>query len=353
MSQPEATTPDSTLNLDGISAFLDGRGIGVEGDLRAELVSGGKSNLTFRVFDDEHRWVLRRPPLGHVERGAHDVAREHLVMSALASSAVPVPPVVALCDDDGYIGAPFYLMEEVRGVVLRSREQIEALSEADRQAVGLALVDTLTDLHDIDTTDGDLSGLGHPDGYLTRQLDRWQRQYHRIAVRDLPEIDLLTTALRASLPESPRATVIHGDYRIDNVIVDAAEPGRILAVLDWEMATLGDPLADLATLVMFWDEPGRPFNPITGGLTAFGGFPDKAGVIRRYADRRGIDPSRLDWYLCFAELRLAVILEQIHARHVAGATVGDGFAGLDQMVDQLLASATSASSHLGKNRKDT
>lgn len=342
--------PFEGLDLVGLAAFLEATGVETGGDLRSELVGGGKSNLTFRVCDDRHRWVLRRPPLGRVEPGAHDVSREFRVMDALAGSAVPVPAVVAYCDDSRYVGSPFYLMDEVEGRVLRQREEVAELRPEERTQVGRALIHTLADLHDVAPAEVGLETFGRPHGYLARQLDRWQRQYRNVSTRDLREVDALIETLRGSLPESPAATVVHGDYRIDNVIVDLSGPARVAAVLDWEMATLGDPLADLATLVMFWDEPGATFNPITGGLTAFPGFPDKSEVIAEYAGRRQIALDDFEWYLCLAETKLAVILEQIHTRHVRGETVGEGFSGIDRMVDELLASAAARAGTLARRR---
>lgn len=336
------------LDLDAVSAFLDAASVPQDADLTVSLVGGGKSNLTYRVSDGTHRWILRRPPVGDVVRGAHDVGREFRVMGALHTTPVPVPNVTAMCTDTGYIGVPFYLMDEVDGEVLRTRALVEELSVEDRTAVGLALVDTLADLHDVDFTLVGLATLGRPDGYLERQLDRWLRQYRAIAARELPQIEPIAHTLRETMPTSSATSIVHGDFRIDNVIVDRDSPGTIRAVLDWEMATLGDPLADLATLIMFWDEPGRPFNPITGGLTAFEGFPSVNEVIKRYSARRGIQPGGLDWYLCFSQFKLAVILEQIHTRHTSGETIGDGFEGIDIMVDQLLAEASEAALTLSK-----
>jgi aminoglycoside phosphotransferase (APT) family kinase protein len=344
--EPVVTDDLAGIDLPALRTYLDDSGVTTAGVLSASLVGGGRSNLTFRVTDGASRWILRRPPLGHVERGAHDVSREFRVMAGLAGSAVPVPTPLVLTDDASVIGASFYVMDEVAGDVLRTRDDTEALTVAQRRGLGEALVDTLADLHDIDPGSAGLGALGRPDGYLQRQLDRWRRQFHAVAVRDLPEVDLVLDALQRTLPESGPAAVVHGDYRLDNVMVDAHDPTRLVAVLDWEMATLGDPLADLATLVMFWDEPGRAFNPITGGLTAFEGFPTVDEVVARYVARRGVDADRLGWYLCFAQVRMVVILEQMHARFVAGDTVGGGFEHIDVMSDQILAGAVAATSAL-------
>jgi aminoglycoside phosphotransferase (APT) family kinase protein len=273
------TTGLDGLDLGALTAFLRGCGVPLAGPMRGELISGGKSNLTYLLSDGKHGYVLRRPPLGTIAQ---------------------VP-------------------------------------EGVRAKLGRTLVDTMADLHEIDPADVGLSDLGRPDGYLRRQLDRWLRQYHTIKVRDLDHAESVAAVLQASLPATGAAGIVHGDYRLDNVIVDHYDMSRIAAVLDWEMATLGDPLADLAALVMFWDEPGQPFNPITGGLTAFSGFLTRDQVVERYVTRRGLVVDDLDWYLVFARFRLAIILEQIHVRHVQGKTRGEGFDRVGDMVAALLA----------------
>ena len=331
-----SVSESSGLDPRALEAFLRGAGIEPAGPLEVSLVSGGKSNLNFRVSDGVDRWVLRRPPLGQILPGAHDVGREHRVMAALAGSAVPVPKMTVRCADESVLGAPFYMMAEVPGVVLRTRDQVAELDSARCRELGTTLVATLADLHDVEPRAVGLEGLGRADGYLERQVARWQRQYERIQVRDLPGIEEVGVFLERSLPSSGPAAIVHGDYRLDNVIVESVEAPAIAAVLDWEMATLGDPLADLAALVMFWDEPGRPFNPITSGLMAFEGFPSTDEVLEQYAARRGIGLDGIDWYLTFARYRLAVILEQIHARHLGGQTRGDGFDEVGEMVPVLV-----------------
>lgn len=331
-------SPDG-LDLAALAGHLLRERVQVDGPLTASLISGGRSNLTYRVSDGTSRWVLRRPPLGDVLKGAHDVAREHRVMAGLAATAVPVPRVVTLCRDESVLGVEFYMMDEVDGRVLRTPELVEPLTPAERAGLGDSLVDTLADLHDADYEAAGLGGLGRPDGYLQRQVDRWHRQYGVIKDRELEHVEPIVTALREAMPAGSGASVVHGDYRIDNVMVGTADPTSIEAVLDWEMATLGDPLADLGMLLMFWDEPGRPFNPITDGLTAFDGFPSRDRVVERYVTRRGLQIDDLDWYLVFSQFKLAIILEQMHVRHRTGQTRGDGFQGLGDMVTSLLQGA--------------
>jgi aminoglycoside phosphotransferase (APT) family kinase protein len=327
------------LDLDALGRYLTDQQVALAGALSSELISGGRSNLTYLVTDGSSNWVLRRPPLGQILAGAHDVAREHRVMAALGSTNVPVPTMVALCEDDSVLGVPFYLMDRIDGTVLRTPELVAELPEPVRARLGDALITTLADLHDVDYEAIGLGNLGRPDGYLQRQVDRWTKQYQKIKIRELPHVDDIVATLRQSMPVSTLSSIVHGDYRIDNVIVAPDDAATIAGVLDWEMATLGDPLADLATLVMFWDEPGKPFNPITGGLTAFAGFPSGDEVIERYVSRRGLVVDDVDWYLVFSEFKLAIILEQIHARHAAGQTLGEGFDNIGEMVIVLLGSA--------------
>jgi len=262
-------------------------------------------------------------------------------MSALRESPVPVPVVRLLVEDSDVIGAPFYVMDEVSGQVLRTAQDVADLPAADRQVVAEGLVDTLADLHDIDPGEVGLAALGRADGYLRRQVERWTRQYDAIATRDLPLVHDLARRLLDTMPAQERAGIVHGDYRLDNVIVELGGRAPIAAVLDWEMATLGDTLADLGTFLMFWDEPGRPFNPISNGQTAVPGMPTRDEVVERYARRRDVQLDDLYWYLTFSQFRLAVILEQIHARHLAGRTRGDGFEDVGGMVVDLLEAATS------------
>jgi aminoglycoside phosphotransferase (APT) family kinase protein len=328
----EAIDPGAIQRYLAAHGFMTGAG------LRCELISGGKSNLTFSVRGNEE-WILRRPPLGDILPGAHDVTREYRFLTALHGTTVAVPRPVHLCTDPSVLGAPFYVMEAVPGRVYRRREEVAALTPTQRHELGTALVDQMIALHQIDPATVGLSDVGRPRDYLSRQLARWTRQYDSIRVRDLPEVDPLSRALQQAVPELTTAAIVHGDYRLDNVIVDGDAPEAIRAVLDWEMATVGDPLADLATLLMFWDEAGHPPNPISAGLTAFPGFPCRREVIARYLAQCDLEVADLDWYLAFAHFRLAVILEQIYARHLAGHARGAGFEDVAEMVPTLLTTA--------------
>jgi aminoglycoside phosphotransferase (APT) family kinase protein len=318
------------LDLARLRDLLDRERPGlVTGDLRADLVEGGRSNLTYRVTDGAGAWVVRRPPLGHVLATAHDMAREHRVMSALAPTPVPVPRTVLLCEDDAVIGAPFYVMDFVAGTPYRTEHQLRELGAERTRSVALTLVDTLVDLHAVDPAAVGLDGFGRPEGFLDRQLRRWGKQLDASRSRELPGIDELHAALGRAMPVSPAPAIVHGDYRLDNVLFDPQD--RLTAVLDWEMSTLGDPLTDLGLLVMYGEQHGVPDfpAPTTGGAP---GHPSTGEVVERYARRSGRDVSSIGWYTAFAYFKLAVILEGIHYRWTLGQTLGRGFDRIGSVV---------------------
>lgn len=305
----------------------------VAGPLTGELIVGGRSNLTYRISDGRQDWVVRRPPLGHVLATAHDVAREYRVISALAPTPVPVPGTVLLCPDPEVLGAPFYLMEMVEGTVYRTAAQTAAVPPADRWHLSRHLVDTLADLHAVDPVAVGLGDFGRPDGFLARQVRRWRTQLDGSRSRDLPGIDRLADALAGTVPGSGPPAIVHGDYRLDNVLVRGT---RIAAVLDWEMSTLGDPLADVGLLLIYWDRLASVDNPVVDGVGPRYGFPDGDTLTGWYAARTGADLTALDWYVALAAFKLAVILEGIHYRHSLGKTVGEGFDQIGTMVPPLV-----------------
>jgi aminoglycoside phosphotransferase (APT) family kinase protein len=335
MSDPVTALPG--LDLDQLASYLEGVAPGlIGGPLSGQLLAGGRSNLTYRVSDGAHEWVLRRPPLGHVLATAHDMAREFRVICALADTAVPVPDTVHLCTDADILGAPFYLMSLVAGDVLRERAQTLALGAAGCAVLGTSLIDILARLHSIDPAEVGLADFGRPEGYLTRQVARWRKQLDSSRSRDVPGIDELQERLAASVPVTARHTLLHGDYRLDNVLTDITDPDapRITAVLDWEMATLGDPLADLGLLTVYSN--GSQDDPITGGVTSAPGFPPIDELIDRYAAATGTDVSALDWYVGLACFKLAVVLEGIYFRFTQGKTVGAGFEQIGDRVPGLV-----------------
>ncbi|MFF0814050.1 phosphotransferase family protein [Rhodococcus sp. NPDC003318] len=312
---------------------------GVAGELTASLIGGGRSNPTYRLSDGERAWVLRRPPYGHVLPSAHDMVREYTVIDALGSTAVPVPRAVHLCEDTAVLGACFYLMELVDGVPVGTVEQAGELTSDERRRLGFDFADTLAALHGIDPDAVGLAGFGRSDGYLERQLRRWGQQWEASRTVDRPEVAVLLDKLRRALPDTRFPGIVHGDVKLDNVLVSPSDRGRIISVLDWEMATLGDTLADVGIMLGFWDVPGEEPNPITRGLATLDGFPSRAELLDRYASARGIDLPDVDWYVVFADLKLAVILEGIARRHANGDTVGDGFDGVADMAGPLLTRA--------------
>ncbi|MEU6842115.1 phosphotransferase family protein [Streptomyces sp. NPDC046716] len=323
------------LDLAQLRAHLDRERPGlVGGPLSGRLIEGGRSNLTYEVSDGTSKWVVRRPPLGHVLATAHDMKREHRVIAALHDTPVPVPEALLLCEDDSVVGAPFYVMEFVDGTPYRTAEQLAPLGAERTRAAVLGLVDTLVDLHAVDPAEVGLGDFGRPDGFLDRQLRRWGKQLDASRNRELAGIDELQAALGRSLPDSPAATIVHGDYRLDNVLVRRDEVDgvdRIKAVLDWEMSTLGDPLTDLGLLAMYSARLELPDSPISTTASA-AGHPAPAELIERYAARSGRDVSAVSWYTAFAWFKLAVILEGIHYRYTLGQTVGAGFDRIGELV---------------------
>jgi aminoglycoside phosphotransferase (APT) family kinase protein len=319
------------LDVARLQSYLQRERPGLLGStISAELFDGGRSNLTYALTDGETEIVLRRPPLGHVLATAHDMGREYRMQRGLARTPVPVPRTVLLCDDPTIIGAPFYLMELVHGTVYRSGADTSRLTAENRWALADQLVDVLVELHALDPEATALTDLGRPDGYLERQVRRWGRQLDQSRSRDLAGIDELRGRLARHVPVSRRSGVVHGDYRLDNVIVD--EDVRVRAVLDWEMATIGDPLADIGLLLVYWDGLTDVDNPITTGVGAGAGFPPGDHLAARYASRSGEDVSQLDWYVALGCFKVAVILEGIHYRYVHGQTVGTGFDRVGDLV---------------------
>ncbi|WP_328322452.1 phosphotransferase family protein [Streptomyces sp. NBC_00388] len=304
------------------------------GDVRP--MTGGRSNLTYRLDCGTRTLVLRRPPLGHVLATAHDMAREYRVLTALGPTAVPVPRTYGLCEDTSVIGAPFYVMELVRGETFRSDSELAPLGPDAAVRTTHALVDTLADLHAVDPARVGLADFGRPEGFMARQVGRWRRQWEASRTREVAGADALNDRLAASCPVSGAVSLVHGDYKLDNVLLDPCDPGRITAVLDWEMSTLGDPLADLGMLCMYWDGfAGIDRSPVaTPGSLA--GWPGREQLVERYAGRSRVPLERLAWYTAFSFYKLAAILEGIHCRTVQGLTVGEESAALSEAVPLLV-----------------
>jgi aminoglycoside phosphotransferase (APT) family kinase protein len=339
--------PDEPLiDVEALDAYAGAKLPGY-GPLSAERLAAGHSNLTFVLRRGENEWILRRPPRGPLLPTAHDVLREYRVLDLLgrSGSGVRVPPVTVSCDDTSVIGAPFYVMERVAGDVVR--ETLPPWLEDDlraRHRVGLDLVDALVELHSAPVEPFVEAGIGKPDGYLVRQLRRWRGQREGAKVRELPDYDVVSAWLEEHLPDSGPPSIVHGDYKLDNVIV-SAETGGVVALLDWEMATVGDPLADLGYLLSFWLEPGEhhEFLDVAGSVTSLGGFPTRAELIDRYESRSGRSMTDVQFYVTLALWKLAILLEASYGRHLAGTTDDPFFALLDKGVPALLARARSES----------
>jgi aminoglycoside phosphotransferase (APT) family kinase protein len=292
------------------------------------LISGGRSNLTYRLHFGDQSLVLRRPPLGHVLPTAHDMSREYRVLSALAPTNIPVPVTVAFCADTEILDAPFYLMRYVSGEVLRTKEHGEHITTSQARQLSELVVDTMAAIHAVDFEAVGLGDFGRPDGYMTRQLARWQRQWELSNSREVPGYDELVQRLTVSLPKSGDGTLVHGDLRLDNMLVTLAPATAVAAVVDWEMSTLGDPLADLGLTLMYWTDAGEQdwLRMSEGGsVTTIPGFMSRAEAAARYAEHTGRDISNIGYYTAFGCFKLAVVLEGIHARFLQKKTVGEGF----------------------------
>jgi len=300
-----------------LAAYLRGR-VGGEGELRVARIPEGHSNLTFVVEQDGWSCVLRRPPRGELLPTSHDVAREFRVLSALEHGPVPVPRPILLCEDPSVIGAPFYLMERVEGVSIRS--QLPAAFQADvaaRHGLAERLIDTLAEIHRLDWRAIGLEGLGKPAGYIERQVRRWTAQLMGAWNREIPELLRIAEWLRDHIPPSPSPTLVHGDYRLDNLMFLPQPPARVSAVIDWEMSTIGDPLADLGYLLTFWRDPDDPavaFEDDAWTITQLPGFPRRAWLTERYAQRTGTEVTDLTFYEVLAVWKLAILLEGSYKR---------------------------------------
>jgi len=334
------------LDLPALEAFFARTVPGFQGALSAEMLEGGRSNLTYVLTDGRTRWVLRRPPLGGLTPSAHDMGREYRVVAALRDSDVPVARAVALADAD-VIGVPFAVVEHVDGVVIRTTEQLHARPRADIERCAHGLVDVLARLHAVDPAEVGLGDFGRPTGYLARQVRRWYDQWERVRTRPLPDIDALHGRLAEACPEESGASIVHGDYRIDNVILDGADPGTARAVVDWEMATLGDPLADLGLHLVYSDPVFAPV--LAGGAASTSDrLPPVDDLAQRYATVSGRDLSRLGFHLALGYFKIAVIAEGIHARHLRGLTRGSGFDSVGEAVAPLAAAGLRAAARIGR-----
>jgi aminoglycoside phosphotransferase (APT) family kinase protein len=330
------------LDLDAFQRWYDDARPGeVSGELTAQLITGGKSNLTYTVTDQTSEWIVRRPPLGHVQATAHDMAREFRVMSALQDTEVPVPRTLAFCEDASVIGAEFYVMEKVEGTAYRTASELENLGVERTSGIAGRLVDVLACLHAVDPAAVGLAEFGRPQGFLERQVRRWGQQLEGSKTREHPDADELHRRLAAGVPaEDPSVVgIVHGDYRLDNVLVADDE---IRAVVDWEMATLGDTRTDLALMMVYDQLSAAAGGDLVSDIAKAPGFPSTAEQTARYAKASGRELGDMGFHMGLAYFKLAVILEGIHYRFLKGQTVGEGFEGLGAGFDMIIAAGLDA-----------
>ena len=342
------------IDVPRVSAWLEANIRGATGPFEFQLVAGGRSNLSYRVTGaDGSAYALRRPPVSHVLPTAHDMVREHTIISALGAAGVPVPAALGLCTDEQVNERPFYVMEFVEGHILRNQESVEAGFPVEaRRAVGPNLATTLAELHDVDVDEVGLGNLAKKEAYIERQVKRWRGQYEQMALPDDPSAPLVRTVgerLARSIPIQQTATIVHGDYRLDNTILD--DEGQVRAILDWELCTLGDPLADLGLLLVYWAEPGDVTTALVGQApTLAPGFSTRAEVLEAYAAKTELDLSELDYFVAFGFWRLACILQGVYRRYQEGASAGDTTSvdPLPEHIKLLAETASAALDELGR-----
>jgi aminoglycoside phosphotransferase (APT) family kinase protein len=332
------------IDEERVVPWLEANVDGLAGPFEFLLIAGGHSNLTYKVTDANGRAVvLRRPPLGQVLATAHDMGREHRIISALGPTPVPVAPALGYCDDPDVNGAPFYVMDFVEGHIVRDSATAEKVfTPEQRRTAGESLVDVLADIHAVDPDAVGLGDLGRKEGYIERQLNRWYTQFQASQTRDVPAVDSVHEKLKASIPEQGPATIVHGDYRLDNCMLD--DSGHVNAVLDWEICTLGDPMADVGLLMVYWTDPGDEGTALLTASTLAEGFPRRTELLERYAARSGRDVSGVDFYTAFGYWKLACIIEGVYNRYKGGSMGADasGFEGFGEQVIRLASAAEEA-----------
>lgn len=339
---------DERFDEERLAAYLRDALPDVRGPLAVEQFRGGHANLTYLLRIGATELVLRRPPLGPVAPKAHDMAREFRALRALAPLYAPAPRPLLLCEDTAVIGAVFFLMERRRGIVIRGEWPSDLGDDRVlRRRVGEAVVDALADLHRVEVTRPEIAALGKPAGFVRRQVEGWYDRWQRARTRELPVMDDLCRWLAERMPESDAVSVVHNDWKLDNAMLSAEDPGRLVAIFDWDMTTLGDPLIDLGTFLSYWSEAGDGVPRGTGtSVTALPGFPSRAELAERYRERTGHDVSQLAWYETFGLFKTAVVLEQIYVRFVRGQTQDERFRALGDFVPLLADAAQRSASRL-------
>ena len=341
---------DERLDVAALAAYLRGRLLGAERTLELLQFPGGHSNLTYLLRFGPDEYVLRRPPLGPVAPKAHDMARESRVLAAIGPHFPPAPRVLLVCEDPAVIGVPFFVMERRHGIVIRQTMPAEIDdTPAVRRRIGEAAIETLADLHAIAVEGTPLAELGKPDGFVERQVKGWADRWARAKTDQVPLMEDLVPWLEAHIPPAGPASVVHNDFKLDNMMLDPADPGRVIAVLDWEMATVGDPLVDLGILLAYWPEASDPPDRFLTAMqpTFLDGFPTRAEVVKRYGERSGRNLRGLGFYETFAIFKLAVVVQQIYVRYARGQTKDERFALFAGQVQRLAELAADARDRSG------
>jgi aminoglycoside phosphotransferase (APT) family kinase protein len=317
-AEGEANSREPLLVLDPLLEFLDRSGLEAPSDLTATPVGDGHSNVTFALSTDV---VLRRPPRGPLPPSAHNVLREARLLKALEPTNVRVPKVLAVCDDESLIGAPFYVMEMIDGEVITDSLPVPLDNPQQRSLIADELIDALVELHSVDFQQVGLEGFGKPTGYLERQLRRFTGLWEHNRTRELAQVEQVRDWLAANMPQSPPATIVHGDYRLGNTMFAREAPARLIAILDWEMATIGDPLADVGYMMLHWVQAGEHTGKFAmNTVTHLSGFPTRQELIERYEQRSGRPMQALSWYVAFAMWKAVVFMEGNYKRAISGAT---------------------------------
>jgi aminoglycoside phosphotransferase (APT) family kinase protein len=339
LDKPTSIRPGEELDLGKLEPFLRSRFPKEAENFTVLQFPSGHSNLTYFVELGHRKTVLRRPPFGSKVKSAHDMGREYHVLSKLHDAYPPAPKVLLYCDDSSILGAPFYLMDPINGIILRKDPPSGLPFTPDTaQTLCASFIDNLAHLHSIDFAAVGLADLGKPEGYLERQVRGWIERYQGSKTHDLPEVDRISSWMQQNLPSSSHATLIHNDYKFDNVIFDGDDLNRIIGVLDWEMCTLGDPLSDLGTTLAYWVEAddSDDLQQLRWGPTNYPGSMTRNELVERYAEKAGRDVSNMAFYVVFARFKVAVIVQQIYYRYHVGLTRDPRFAVMPQVVRTLL-----------------
>ena len=339
LDHPAPPRPGEGLDLTKLEPYLRRHFPGDEGELLVRQFPSGHSNLTYSISLGTRELVLRRPPFGSKVKSAHDMSREFRVLSKLHSVYAPAPEALLYCDDESIIGAPFYVMKPIDGIILRSHVPVALdFSVEKARRLSESFVDNLIRLHHVDYAAAGLSDLGKPEGYLERQVRGWTERYHGSKTHDYPEVEKIAAWMQEHTPSTSQVSLIHNDYKYDNVVLDSNNITAIVGVLDWEMCTIGDPLTDLGTTLAYWIDAADPEELQTNrwGPTNVPGSLTRAEVVQRYAQKTDSDTSQITFYLAFARFKLAVIVQQIYYRYHQGLTKDARFASMPDIVQMLL-----------------